>query len=1310
MNGLRWCWFFLIGCIIPSLGVAQHYEWAKRVGSTSNEYANAMVVDDEHNIYIVASIQGSNIDFDPGSGTSALSSNGMTDIAIAKYDSSGNYVWAKQIGGTNDDIGARIEIDRSGNIYIAGWFQSTNVDFDPGTGTALLSTAGGADIFFAKYDKNGNYLWAHRIGSTGISYHDGCHDIFLDDRCNVYITGYFYGTNTDFDPGPGTAYLSSQGNSGDIFFAKFDSAGNYIWAKGCGGSGYEVGNGIIADQEGNVYLTGPFSGSSVDFDPGAGTAYLSSAGGYDIFFARYDSVGNYLWAKRVGGSGDDISGDILLDKENNIYLSTSFHGINVDFDPSARIAYLTSAGGYDVGLAKYDQAGTYLWAYRIGGTSDDHVGQFLLDDTANLFVAGTFSGTAIDFDPGAGKALLNSHGGSDIFVAEYDSEGSYTFAVNFGGSGSDIGSGITVSSSGRIYIAGGFSGSSVDWNPSYQTATLSSAGTTDLFMAKYSTVRGTYFGQTPPGTIPVLFAPGMISASSYEYSATFDTSLSQFYFTRILSGRSTILRSKRTNDNWSPIEIAPFSGTSQDQEPYFTPDGSRFYFGSERTLSGTLVPYHIWYMTVLDTGLTAPVAMGDPFRNTPVMYPTASSNGTLVIGERYENISDSRNGIYFSPSTGGQYLTLQKMSEAINKGYGESHPYIAPDESYILFDATDRPGGYGAGDLYISFRMYDGSWTESVNLGSTINTEDHEGIPYVTPDGQYLVFLRLTGGSDADIYWVSASIIEQFRPAGIDSTRKIVFESWRNGNADLYSMLLDGTQIQRLTSDAGEDRFPSISYDGCKIVFSSNREGNYELYTMYPDGTSVRRISATGDADELTPSWSPDGRKIAYVLSPEDNWQVSEIHVMNANGTGDTAITGNTSGDSHPVWSPDGSRILFYSKRDGHYEVYAMDANGGNQTRLTYSSTNAVNAQWSPDGNKIIYNDVDTSTMTGQVHLMNADGTNDTVLTSSTGINENPCFSPDGTSIVFQSNRDGNYEVYMMNTAGISQYNLTIHESRDSWPCWGILQYPQDTTINVAHMEKWNLISLPLLVHETSKETMFPTSVSQAFSFDYASGGYRSTDAIENGRGYWLKFSSAGAVAIEGRMIYSDTVPVAAGWNLIGSISSPVPVVSISSDPPGIVTSEFFSYNGGYRKSDTIMPGNGYWVKVEQAGLLVLNAWPDVVSMNRIRIVPDTDQPPVPPEQSEAQISTPEVFAYTKNYPNPFNPLTVIRYQFTRRLPVTFKVYNILGEEVAMLVNEMQEAGSRSVTFDAQSLPSGVYYYRLQAGTFMNIKKMIVVK
>jgi hypothetical protein len=190
---------------------------------------------------------------------------------------------------------------------MTSYFQGV-ADFDPSPSIANLTAVGGMDMVLAKYDSNGNYLWAKSVGSSN---DDLGGSIAIDASNNVYVTGYYHDT-VDFNPGAATNTLTSQGGS-DMYIAKYDINGNYLWAKSVGGSGDDEGYSIIIDALDNVYAIGGFHGT-VDFDPNAATAYLNSAGGLDMYFAKYDINGNYLWAASVGGSiGDDFVKSLALD-------------------------------------------------------------------------------------------------------------------------------------------------------------------------------------------------------------------------------------------------------------------------------------------------------------------------------------------------------------------------------------------------------------------------------------------------------------------------------------------------------------------------------------------------------------------------------------------------------------------------------------------------------------------------------------------------------------------------------------------------------------------------------------------------------------------------------------------------------------------------------------------------------------------------------------------------------------------------------------------------------------------------------------
>jgi hypothetical protein len=186
---------------------------------------------------------------------------------------------------------------------------------------------------------------------------------------------------------------------------------------------------------------------------------------------------------------------------------------------------------------------------------------------------------------------------------------------------------------------------------------------------------------------------------------------------------------------------------------------------------------------------------------------------------------------------------------------------------------------------------------------------------------------------------------------------------------------------------------------------------------------------------------------------------------------------------------------------------------------------------------------------------------------------------------------------------------------------------------------------------------------------------------------------------------------------MIGSISRPVPVFNIGSDPPEMVTSEFFTYRSGYIVSDTIIPGMGYWVKVDQPGSLLLSASQINSLFKCIKIAPDDERPPLAPFDllSSDDKTIPGMFVLYQNYPNPFNPSTTIRFDIPAQTHVRLEVYNILGSLVRTLLDEVKNTGSYSITWDGldtngNQSPTGLYYYRLRSGNFYQVQKALFMK
>lgn len=263
---------------ISKLGPSGNLIWAKSIGGSSFDRSSAIELDAEGKIYITGGFVET-ADFDPGYGTYQLTSAGAEDAFVLKLDSSGQFIWAKQLGGNFGDLGRSIAVDNDGNVYTTGEFYGT-ADFDPGSEIYNLSAAGWFDAYISKLDSAGNFVWAGQLG--GIT-PDAGYSIALDGSYCVYTTGVFTETG-DFDPGIETYNLTSKGET-DIFISKLDANGNFIWAGQIGGPAIDRSYSLAMDEPGNIYVTGEFE-ETTDFDPGNGSFLLTSAGETDIFVLK----------------------------------------------------------------------------------------------------------------------------------------------------------------------------------------------------------------------------------------------------------------------------------------------------------------------------------------------------------------------------------------------------------------------------------------------------------------------------------------------------------------------------------------------------------------------------------------------------------------------------------------------------------------------------------------------------------------------------------------------------------------------------------------------------------------------------------------------------------------------------------------------------------------------------------------------------------------------------------------------------------------------------------------------------------------
>lgn len=441
----------------------QHFGSAFRIGSPGNDEGMDIVRDKQGNM-IVTGFFMETVDFDPGAGVTNLTSAGGYDAFIAKYDPDHKLLWAKRLGGAGTDFAHALALDAAGNVLVTGSFEETG-DFDPGTSTFPLTSAGADDSFVCKLDGNGNFVWAKRFGGVGRQTARG---IAVDASGNVLSIGEFTGTS-DFDPGAASFSLAATVEN-DIYISKLTANGLFVWAKRLGGSGNDQGYSLAVDAAGNVLSTGTFSGTG-DFDPGS-TTFNLTASSNDIFVSKLTSNGAFVWAKRFGVTGFDEGNDIAVDASGNVFTTGTFSG-TADFDPGAAAFNLVSSGSF---LSVLNSSGNFVLAKSFGGESKS----LALDSLGNILLTGSFEGTD-DFDPGTTVFNLTSAGDSDIFVSKLDSFGNLLWAGRMGGASQDLGYGITTDGvSANVWTTGIF-GATGDFDPGTGVFNLTNSGEEGIF-------------------------------------------------------------------------------------------------------------------------------------------------------------------------------------------------------------------------------------------------------------------------------------------------------------------------------------------------------------------------------------------------------------------------------------------------------------------------------------------------------------------------------------------------------------------------------------------------------------------------------------------------------------------------------------------------------------------------------------------------------------------------------------------------------------------------------------------------------------
>ncbi len=471
--GLILLLFALIGTT-----VAQELQWAKSAGGTLNDFCYSIAVDPQGNSYVTGNFNGS-VTFGFGE-TNETTLSGMSgEIFVAKFDDNGLLLWATSAGGTKFDNGLGVAVDFQGNSYITGNFKGS-ATFGDGEANETTLTDTYDEIFVAKYDDMGRLLWAKSADNgTG---NNNSYSIAVDSQGNSYVTGNFENSVT-FGSGEASE-TTINATDRDLFIAKYDTYGQFLWVKSSYGANHESGWGIAVDSQGNSYVTGLFYNLTTFGLGDVNETILSGTGG-EYFLAKYDLYGKLLWAKSASGSNFEQGFDITVDSNGISYITGIFSG-SATFGIGEVNETTLSATSYDIFVAKYDVSGKLLWAKSAGGADYDYGYGIAADSEGNCYVTGNFKSSAIF---GAGEANETTLTGinDEIYIVKYDSAGQLLWAKSAGGASNDISKAIAVDSQGNSYLSGWFIDSATFGAGQANMTTLTGVTSAlDLFVGKFA--------------------------------------------------------------------------------------------------------------------------------------------------------------------------------------------------------------------------------------------------------------------------------------------------------------------------------------------------------------------------------------------------------------------------------------------------------------------------------------------------------------------------------------------------------------------------------------------------------------------------------------------------------------------------------------------------------------------------------------------------------------------------------------------------------------------------------------------------------
>ena len=463
--------------------------------TTTSEIGYGVACDVANDVYVTGSYTGtSSIKTQTNAVLATLPATSPTNVSaafVSKFDTIGNFLYARTIDSAGADIGYSVACDSTGNMYISGSYTGTpTIKDQAGSSLGSLPLSTLAAAFVSKFNSSGTYLYSRIIETAGA---DIGYSVTCDSSGNMYIAGVYAGTPAiDDQDGNLIATLpTSTGNS--AFVSKFDSGGIYQYSLIIDSTGSEIGYSVACDSSGNMYISGLYTGTpTIEDKDGNPLGTLPASSGSAAFVSKFDSVGAYQYSRIIDTAGGDIGYNVACDSSGNMYIAGVYAGTPTikDQDGVSLALLPASVGGNVAFVSKFDSGGIYQYSRIIDSAGSDTGYSVACDSSGNMYIAGSYAGTpTIKDQTGASLGTLPASTGNAAFASKFNSGGTYQYSRIIDSAGSDIGYSVACDSSGNMYISGLYTGTpTVKDQANTSLGTLPASSGSAAFVSKFDSI------------------------------------------------------------------------------------------------------------------------------------------------------------------------------------------------------------------------------------------------------------------------------------------------------------------------------------------------------------------------------------------------------------------------------------------------------------------------------------------------------------------------------------------------------------------------------------------------------------------------------------------------------------------------------------------------------------------------------------------------------------------------------------------------------------------------------------------------------